>query len=89
MITIANSVVFFLDSKERTGKYVYKIDQEIQKKKPKWVILTAIGDNIYKAVYAYNALKDKLTYEDVILDRDKYNGKEVSKITIVARVNRY
>jgi len=87
MITIANSVVFFLDGRERTGKYVYKIDQEIQKRKPKWVVLTAVGNNIYKAVYAYNALRDKLTYKDVILDRTEYNGREVSKITIVAKVN--
>jgi len=82
---ISDSVEYTLDNR-RTGKQVYEIDSIISTKKPKWIVLRAYGPNIFKAVYAYNALKEKISCVDVVLERAKLNGKEISEITIIAKV---
>jgi len=84
-IKLANSIEYVLDNR-RTGKQVFEIDSLISEKKPEWVVLRAYGYNIFKAVYAYNALRDKLSCMDVVLGRSKFNGKEQSEITIIAKV---
>jgi len=84
-IKLANSIEYILDNR-KTGRQVFEIDSLISEKRPKWVVLRAYGYNIFKAVYAYNALRDKLSCMDVVLGRSKFNGKELSEITIIAKV---